>query len=119
MLNLTQHKATQDQLNNGVIEPYLADKECIQTLLTFNELPNRSIITERAIRIALIAEKYEQDSAMIGGAPFLMPILQSELLDSGIQPFYAFTKRESIEKTVDDKVIKTNVFKHAGFVEAV
>lgn len=55
---------------------------------------------------------------MIGGAPFLMPVLDKALRNYGHRPIYAFSKRESVEKTnPDGTVVKTSVFKHAGFVE--
>ncbi len=58
--------------------------------------------------------------AMIGGAPYLMAELEKELWHLGIEPVYAFTKRESVE-SVDENgnVTKTAVFKHAGFVSAI
>ena len=58
--------------------------------------------------------------AMIGGAPYLMAELEKELWHLGIEPVYAFTKRESVE-SVDENgnVSKTAVFKHAGFVSAI
>ena len=55
---------------------------------------------------------------MIGGAPFLMGALESELKNRGIQPMYAFSVRDSVEKqNPDGSVTKQNVFKHAGFIE--
>ena len=58
--------------------------------------------------------------AMIGGAPYLMSELEKELWYRGIEPVYAFTKRESVE-SVDENgnVTKTAIFKHAGFVSAI
>lgn len=55
--------------------------------------------------------------AMIGGAPYLMAPLEAELKKLGIEPVYAFSERVS-EETVqaDGTVVKTNVFKHVGFV---
>ena len=58
--------------------------------------------------------------AMIGGAPYLMAELEKELWYRGIEPVYAFTKRESVETTDENgNVTKTAVFKHAGFVSAI
>ena len=54
---------------------------------------------------------------MIGGAPFLMGALESALLDYGITPVYAFSKRESVEEVQKDgSVKKINIFRHAGFI---
>jgi hypothetical protein len=125
MLNLTQHKATQDQIDAGVTdapEEYSAD---IKRLLTFDSLPDRFEVQERAEQIAQLASVWGADedcpdpglSAMIGGAPFLMSALESALLDYSIKPFYAFSQRESKETTDENgNVTKTNVFRHVGFV---
>lgn len=57
---------------------------------------------------------------MIGGAPYLMPILEKALAKYGIQILYSFTKRETVEKTDENgNVVKTAIFRHVGFVESV
>lgn len=59
------------------------------------------------------------EQAMIGGAPWLMEPLAKRLRAHGIIPLFAFSRRESIEQVQQDgSVRKTNVLKHAGFVEA-
>ena len=48
-----------------------------------------------------------------------MPALHEWALEAGIKPLYAFSVRESVESTEPDgSVIKRNVFRHMGFVEA-
>ena len=79
MLNLTQHKATSDQLAQGVVELAADDAACIKKWLTFDTLPARSEIEERARFIADLALDYKIDAAMIGGAPFLMSALEKAL----------------------------------------
>ena len=55
---------------------------------------------------------------MIGGAPWLMGTLETKLREYGIQPMYAFSRRESVEqKQPDGSVRKVNVFRHAGWVK--
>jgi hypothetical protein len=44
--------------------------------------------------------------------------LEAALKAKGVNPLYAFSVRESIETTVDGKVVKSSMFKHAGFVAA-
>ena len=118
LINLTQHPTTTEQLTAGVTEP--ADKDEVRRLLTFDELPSKELVKARAKALAEIAENSGAKSAMIGGAPFLMAALEKALREVGITPVYAFSKRESVEKTLPDgSVQKTNVFKHIGFVEAV
>lgn len=124
ILNLTQHVATAEQTEAGVIEP--ADKKAVQTALTFDDLPSSDIIFFTARELATIAYNWRFDlgldgqplRVMIGGAPFLMAQLETELKRLGFIPVYAFSKRVSQETINDDgNVIKTNVFKHVGFVE--
>lgn len=116
MINLTQHKATQEQISAGVIEP--AEKQRIQELLTFNSIPTKQDMIDRASTIALIALKEGALKVMIGGAPFFMSTLENELNRFGIRPFYAFSVRESKEVTKEGKTEKISVFVHKGFVEA-
>lgn len=113
ILNLTQHAATDAQLAAGVIEP--ADKDVIKSLLTFDDLPSRAEILERAKALANIAAAFEY--AMLGGAPFFMSALEEALSDIGVIPMYAFSVRESVEQhNADGTVTKVNVFRHKGFV---
>jgi len=124
ILNLTQHQATKEQVEAGVVEP--TEKEYIQKLLTFEDMPSRDEIKKRAKLLAGYAhlwlsrngiDKYHDRKALIGGAPFLMSALENELRKHRIKPLYAFSKRVSEEKEVDGKIVKTNVFKHIGFVK--
>lgn len=116
ILNLTQHVATPDQLADGVYEP--EEKEAIQKLLTFEELPGPFEIIGRATALAKLAVKNGAKTAMIGGAPFLTSVLQESLRAKGIRPVYAFSRRESVEQTMPDgSTRKVAVFRHLGFVE--
>lgn len=126
IVNLTQHEATEEQLAEGVFEPEVEFKEELKRdLLTFEEIPSKEEISRRAERIAWIAElelgmdplRIHKREAMIGGAPYLMSALEKALKEKGITPIYAFSRRESVEKEIDGKVVKTQVFKHLGFVE--
>lgn len=113
VINLTQHPATPEQISEGVIEP--SEKEAVRRLLTFDEIPSKVDIEERAAALAEIASGYE--AAMIGGAPYLMGALETALIKKGVSPLYSYTKRISVEKMEDGVVVKTNVFKHAGWVK--
>jgi len=120
LINLTQHPATKEQMEAGVIEP--ANKDKIRKLLTFNELPTKEELRTRAKALVdhiIVYEKGTFDAAMIGGAPFFMSVLEDALRRMGIIPLYAFSKREVVEKTLPSgEVVKTQVFKHLGFVES-
>jgi hypothetical protein len=133
-LNLTQHAASTEQVIAGVFDLVLGG-ECLassfgfkpeqfgyyKTLsdcLTFDELPSPHKMWSRAVLLAAVAKACGAESAMIGGAPFFMPVLELALSQRCIQPLYAFSKRESVEETLPDgSVKKTNVFKHVGFVK--
>ena len=117
ILNLTQHPATPDQIEDGVVEPSAEDKKAIQTTLTFEEIPSAVEIHGRATDLALIAERYKVAYAMIGGAPFLMSDLERALVQLGIGPLYAFSKRNCIETSqADGSGSKQQVFQPIGFV---
>lgn len=120
ILNLTQHVATPEQIKAGVFEPSAEDKLIIQNILTFDELPTREEISERARWLSEMAVHYcyPNGKAMIGGAPYLMSLLEDYLKHESVVPVYAFSKRESVDQVQpDESVRKVAVFRHCGFVE--
>ena len=134
IINLTQHPATTEQVAAGVVDLPLEQRSALASLLTFDTVPTRGEVEDRARAISLLAltwfcetdqhmpEDYGHDGAalaeaMLGGAPYLMATLERALLEHGLEPVYAFSKRESVEQQQPDgSVRKVNVFKHAGFV---
>lgn len=118
ILNLTQHNATPEQIDAGVIELQPEVKQVLKGLLDFQQLPSSDEVLIRAVAITKIAKEHGASTAMIGGAPFLMGTLETVLKDNGIKPLYAFSQRISIERVnPDGSVVKTSEFKHMGFVE--
>jgi hypothetical protein len=130
ILNLTQHKATAEQIRDGVIDLPDDFRERLISLLTFEDIPNPQELYERAYNVVELAREFEEllvskgerefgeeTKCLIGGAPFFMSTLERGLFSIGYKPVYAFSRRESEEKEIDGKVIKTQVFKHLGFVE--
>ena len=117
ILNFTQHAATAEQVAAGVIDLMQHDQAVLKSMLNFVGLPTADEIYERAYAIAALAENMFAETVMVGGAPFLMPVLQKALQMRGITVLYAFSERVSIEKIVDGVVVKTNEFKHIGFIE--
>ena len=118
-LNLTQHSATPEQRAAGVVDVNDEAREALAALLTFDEVPTPTEIAERAKLLVAFAREQggaNVSEAMIGGAPYFMSALERELQRAGIQPKYAFSKREVVEEVVDGAVKKTTVFRHAGFV---
>lgn len=115
VLNLTQHPATQEQVAVGVYEP--ANKDNVKKLLTFNSLPSQEEIQSKAQLLAIVAVSEGAEYAMIGGAGYLMPMLEQSLKEVGIKPLHAFSERVSVEEVQPDgSVVKKNVFRHVGFV---
>ena len=122
IVNLTQHAASAAQIEAGVIDIVGKDLDSLKALLTFQDLPSAEEIDRRAREITRLAKDalfgQPERKAMIGGALWLMAPLTFYLKAAGINPVFAFSKRESVEKVIDGKTVKTNVFKHIGFVEA-
>ena len=128
ILNLTQHQPTNEQLREGVVNLPVGEWTLVKELLTFETLPSVAELQARAHDLACIAADMADQAdrgdsegfanfAMIGGAPFFMGHLEKALYDVGVNPIYAFSMRESVEALGDDGVvIKTNVFKHIGWV---
>jgi len=120
ILNLTQHVATQEQIEAGVFEPSEEDKKTIQKLLTIDEIPTKEDLSWRAAQLSLMAAHYcyPEGKAMIGGAPYLMSFLEDVLRYESVKPVYAFSKRESVDQVQQDgSVRKIALFRHCGFVE--
>lgn len=120
ILNLTQHPATPDQINQGVADLIGEDLAALKALLNFEELPDATELPRRAIAVAEIAIRAAGGAlaeCMIGGAPFFMRPLEQALMMAGYRPIYAFSKRV-VEETAqpDGTVRKVAVFRHEGFV---
>jgi len=115
--NFTQHKATPSQICDGVVDLPEELRAKVSELLNI-ETPNPEVIDWKVNNLVKIADEVENRGwVMIGGAPFLMPRLEAALTMRGHQVFYAFSKRESVEKLREDGTVeKTCVFSHGGFV---
>jgi hypothetical protein len=126
LINLTQHELTPEQREFIDIECHV-DRQKVKDLLNFTKLPSKADILYRALDLAAIVENIvDQDEhvdlflVLIGGAPYLMKPLIEELKELGVIPVFSYTDRVSVETMQPDgSVVKTNVFKHIGFVEAV
>jgi len=123
ILNLTQHPATAEQVAADVVDVtgFVPgdDAATLRGLLTFEEIPSELRLHSNAMAIAAFAVRRGAKRAMIGGAPFFMAPLERALRDAGVEPVYAFSRRESVEeKQPDGAVRKSAVFRHVGFVSA-
>lgn len=120
IINLTQHPATAEQVEAGVIDLQGQAHKTLVSKLTFNTLPDAAEIKSRAEAVAKLAAGVQAEVAMIGGALWLMAPLAAALRQRGIKPVFAFSIRETQETPLPEGgVKKVAVFRHAGFVDAV
>lgn len=123
ILNLTQHPASSDQLEAGVVDLPPTVRAQLRQLLTFDSLPDTALVSFRARTLAALAAAHAQPpggQCMIGGAPYLMAPLTFALRSHGLTPVFAFSVRESTEeRQPDGSVAKRSVFRHIGFVAAL
>ena len=125
VINLTQHELTPEQKAFIDIECH-TDRQKVKELLTFTKLPTQFQILRRAVGLAdIVRNIVDQDEhinlflVLIGGAPYLMKPLIEELKEIGVTPVFSYTDRVSVETIQPDgSVVKTQVFKHLGYVEA-
>lgn len=128
ILNLTQHPATKEQLNAGVIDLPENQRQQLSEMLTFDSMPSSGEVQQRAANIVYYAQEWMVQlgivciagpAVMIGGAPYLMCPLERFLTEAGFIPVYAYSERASTEQMQPDgSVRKVNTFRHAGFVPA-
>lgn len=119
--NLTQHKATPDQVAAGVVDLPDADREKLIKALTFDDLPSLGDLYDHVIVIVGLVTKVAKphSKVMIGGAPYMICLLQTQLVQHRYIPIFAFSKRVSEEEIIDGVVKKVSVFRHEGFVEVI
>lgn len=123
IVNLTQHAASADQVDAGVVDLTIGDRALLAGWLTFDQCPAAKDIGWRAECIADLADPGDAPepphAAMIGGAPWLMGPLAAALRAKGIAPVFAFSARESVDTVqADGSIRKTAVFQHRGWVDA-
>ena len=118
ILNLTQHQASKEQVEAGVVEP--DDKDAVKALLTFDSAPSAEEIEERARKLVQIAGYHAGTAGflvLIGGAPYLMAALERHLRASQYAPVYSFSERNVVEQVQPDgSTRKVAVFRHTAFV---
>ena len=114
IVNLTQHFASAEQVEEGVFNLEDNSQWVLKRLLTFNTPPTELEMQHRAKAITALAEATGATIAMLGGAPYFMTWLENALNGAGIKTVYSFTERVSVENPVTGE--KTSVFKHTGWV---
>lgn len=117
IINLTQHQATPDQIEAGVVDLPPDQRAALTELLTFRELTDAKARQARAAAIADLAAEQGHGKAMLGGAPWLIAPLEAALISRGIVPLYSFSVRQSEEVTLPDgSVQKVSVHRHLDFI---
>jgi len=118
ILNLTQHKATKEQRDAGVIDytdardEFLLMKEkagenissrekdipeTLDDLLTFDNPPSRGDINERVMLISWIPYELGYKSALIFAPQFMIAALESALKARGVKPLHMFDDNRFVE----------------------
>nr|DAX41549.1 MAG TPA: hypothetical protein [Caudoviricetes sp.] len=118
VINLTQHEPTDDQkaIIHNWVDLSEAEKAYVKKNLTFRpQEVTKYVIIGRAAMLATLAKEKGAKYAHIGGAPYLMAHLEDCLKQAGIVPLYSLTERVTEERVIDGEVVKTSVFKCAGF----
>jgi hypothetical protein len=148
IINLTQHLATAEQAEAGVIDLPNEYRDQLVDLLTFNSLEEANDALSRAEEIedlvidylkerVFVEEINELDDELDGleiedlwgllrkknirvmiGGAPFLMPKLEEVLGHWAKVGYAFSTRESVETVVDGKTIKQSVFAHKGFVWA-
>lgn len=93
IFNLCKHTATWEQRKLGVVEPGNEVKHEIRELLTFDELPDALDLEQRAKKLSGIAKLSGCGKALIGGAGFIISVLETYLCWEGIEPVFAWNFR--------------------------
>lgn len=130
VLNLTQHKATPEQLGAGVVDLLEWEQAEVARLLTFDTLPTREELKARANELAefarealLVREPLAVQNQMmnevvdaglgvnfgyvlIGGAGFFMPFLERALEQNQVGVRHAFSVRESVQETLPNGTVR-------------
>lgn len=122
IINLTQHAATEDQINDGVIDLQGDLKAALVAAITFPAVYDHAELVSRAKRVVGIVKDSQIDAqhVMIGGMPSFMPVLQQVLQEAGYRVGFACTDRVSVDvPDGNGGVRKTSVFKHVGMYWAV
>lgn len=115
---MTQHALTPAQMQNNLCEFPEAQRNAIREALTIEQLPDRAELQQRAEKLAEQAAVCGARAVMIGGAPYLMPLLVQALRARRIRIFCSFSPRRSIERRrADGSVEKSAVFCYEGLIE--
>lgn len=118
--NLTQHTATPEQVEAGVVEVSEMQRGVLKAALNFTGVPDMDSIEKSASMMASVMNDLDPDLTgevgfMVGGYPNLMCALVQYA--PSYQMLFACSDRVSEEVAqADGSVRKVNIFKHLGFI---
>ena len=113
--NITQHVSTDEQRTEGVFDLFPEDRARLTAMLTFDPQYTRKDLEVAAEEIVGLLKEYDCYSAMIGGMPSFMSVLEKALIKAGVAVCYARSERVSIDQVqADGSVRKVATFRHAG-----
>ena len=119
--NLTQHQATPEQIEAGVVDLPESNRSILKQLLTFDTIPTHQEMNQRASAIiALLPDNLTRGTkVMVGGAPFFMGTIECMCACHDLIPVHAFSKRVSWEERMPNGIVeKRSSFVHEGFIPA-
>jgi len=117
ILNLTQHNATPSQKEAGLVDLEGNELEELREIITFDSLPTFAELELASMALAMIAHEHGFENVLIGGACYFMPVLENHLKKCGFTPYYAYSKRNAVDKMVDGKIVTEYTFEHEGFLK--
>lgn len=111
LLNLTAFTPEKVGIFTNLFEPSQEERERIDQLTTFEELPTKALIFERAKELVNICMNQKPQNysffckVLIAGIPpFLIPALQELLIKHGFSPTYPFPNIENPKKVYSVEV---------------
>ena len=91
ILNLTlSYDNRFERASADIFEPTRSDKETINDLLTFKEIPTRKEVNTRATALADLAEEYGAAVVMIYSPPWMAYAIERALETRNIKAVYPF-----------------------------
>ena len=115
VINLTQHRATAEQIKDGVFDLPDQLRNRLVELITFPADYSRADLETAADAIVEIVKSVDCYRVMIGGLPAFMAPLEAALIKEGVAVCYARSERVSEDHVQPDgSVKKIAVFKHVG-----
>lgn len=115
VVNLTQHRATAEQIKDGVFDLPEGLREKLVKALTFDPRYSRADLEAAAQEVVSIVKEIDCFRTMVGGMPSFMPVLEAALVKEGCAVGYARSERVSVdEPQPDGSVRKVATFRHCG-----